>query len=726
MKTWWRWSGVVVVAVMFAACGGGGGSSGVGSTDVEGLDIAGQLSLVEAQDVASPSLSAKGLKGLIKALTTDTSTPYYTDPQDIFVWDPSMEALDLINEILCSFDQTGYAEKVNEGDYVALVNAGLCSTDKSTDSGNESSSETVELEEWTINSSRADDNSDQIVKAWIVEEGDEFEPPSVIHAKMTIEEGASDSNPYGCFHMDFAMMDESESFVVAQGYLETVDCSDGQLEYQFSMTGADFFPIEEAVHAVTSSDGSSGQAITSHSFSGEGFSESGQFEVGFNASLFHAIDNNGGERCLARDQFDSYVYRYGVYAEDGSRLELESPGFGIKFGEYHGWASYWGIWIDDAVTLASGDTVVRANHDETSGEEYTVLMAPGKLVRHTREDITLADVEGASLRHWDNGTVYQVEFDGSNLNKTGVEECGESGCTFTSIDAEALTAEPGEWVNFWMEGLGSLNFEWPQDNVISGDIVVQLDINEIMNPDAEEFASGDMTLYCYQDCLRAPISEAQINWEGGESPFFERVEDVGQPHVYSISSDDMTLTLDGEPVVVDATASVQGQNQWGVNSGAMVSSTDGLVEVWDVWGQDMFYTWETGPNQWNKLGVLVDSGGAVVVIDQPIGLNYTHTDGVRYRLQFEGAGELHGMPWIKEEGTDRWYPAFSIADGSEVSDDDGTLYYVKALDMEQRMQEVDVSNCSSIDVGGLDLPEATYTDPDIGARPDVDSDPIRF
>ena len=126
-----------------------GGTSATGDTSVPGLEVASQVTLVSANESGSPSL-AKSLRGL-KA--EPTSGDYVTDEAEIFVYDRSMEALDQFSEIMCSIADTHYADMVNQGNYIALVNAEGCS--KSANQSGEASDEAlvddVEYEKWIVN-----------------------------------------------------------------------------------------------------------------------------------------------------------------------------------------------------------------------------------------------------------------------------------------------------------------------------------------------------------------------------------------------------------------------------------------------------------------------------------------------------------------------------------------------------------------------------------------------
>lgn len=711
-----------VVALGCSDCGGA-----ISPTGVAGLQIPGQMSLVEA-DESGLGQALRALTLQAAALTLDETTAYYTDPVDFWVYDDSMQSLNIINEILCSFEQTQYAALVNQGDYIALVDFEGCnkSGDKSGEEGNQSSAANEDnLEVWIINSSRASDNSPHIVKFWIEQAESEHEPASIIKGKLTITEGVSEANPLGLFHLDFQMVDPTETDLYAEGYLESVERDDGQLEFQFSMDGEGLMGGGEAVHVVTSADGSSGYAYTAFEWSDGEFSESGEYHVAFDENLYHAEDLVGGEeRCLDRNNFDNHVFRYGVYNEDGSRLEIENPGFGVKYGEDYGWAGYYGIWLPEDISLENGLVLERANHDDIEAE-YTLFVAPGRLIKHVRSDITLGDIKGTLLNYWDDESRihYRAEWDGTRFALTATENCvEEAGCTWTDIETIVLDLVPGEWINFWRDGLGSLFFNIPEE-ALSDDTPIEFDAITLLTAEADEFLEGELTLYCYQQCLKANLTSEELGWQGDNTPFLPEVEDIAMPYAYVISAEDLTLTYEGELVApVEEFGSLGGPNDWGIETGPLALSTDGLENIWDLWGQETYYTWETGSNEWNQYRGLIDSDGNAVVFDPPIRLDYTHTDGVRYSLQYEGGGELHGIPWQQVEGTDRWYPLITIPDGSVLSSE-GTDYYVKGLEIEQQLQSLNIDECSELTLQTLEAPPATYVDPEVGSLPSVTDAP---
>lgn len=203
-----------------------------------------------------------------------------------------------------------------------------------------------------------------------------------------------------------------------------------------------------------------------------------------------------------------------------------------------------------------------------------------------------------------------------------------------------------------------------------------------------------------------------------------------------------------------------GNTQWGAMSGPLFEPTSANLALlacdwdntqtcgWKAWSAlNEYYTWETGPNQWNQFTALVGSDGTPLTFVAPMQVAYTHSqtntsapdykyNGTRFYLEYSGFGNLWGIPgkcitW--DTGADvscgpntRWIPEFTIPDGSTLTNasDGTTTYLVKALEKEQRMSNVAASNCSSLTLTSYTLPSISdWVDPDIGSEPTVTNAP---
>jgi hypothetical protein len=164
-----------------------------------------------------------------------------------------------------------------------------------------------------------------------------------------------------------------------------------------------------------------------------------------------------------------------------------------------------------------------------------------------------------------------------------------------------------------------------------------------------------------------------------------------------------------------------------------------------------YYVWETGPEAWNKLTVLVAGDSSSVKFDPPMVVKYTHSgtksnsgknyDNATFYLEYGGHGDLWGVPSFcvdakngektscANDGSTRWVPEFVIKKASPVTQvkDGSTQYLVKPLQIEQTMRKTSstsVCTGAGLSLGGVALPDSgPYTDPDIGERPTVEGPP---
>ncbi|HET8708574.1 MAG TPA: hypothetical protein VFM46_19865, partial [Pseudomonadales bacterium] len=161
-----------------------------------------------------------------------------------------------------------------------------------------------------------------------------------------------------------------------------------------------------------------------------------------------------------------------------------------------------------------------------------------------------------------------------------------------------------------------------------------------------------------------------------------------------------------------------------------------------------FYEWQTGFDNFNKQVVVTSNAdSSTVTFQKPLSINYVHSNandrsvssgaigsspynGMHFLLQYQGSGQLQGIPFEKLEGSDeggqgqgRYYPVFALNDAT-VLHDGGKTYVVKALDMEQSMTEAPGA-CSSLSLSSVPTaPSAISTDYNIqiGAMPTLSDD----
>ena len=211
-----------------------------------------------------------------------------------------------------------------------------------------------------------------------------------------------------------------------------------------------------------------------------------------------------------------------------------------------------------------------------------------------------------------------------------------------------------------------------------------------------------------------------------------------QTHEYSFDRSNLVLKS-GETALVDE--STHGQVSY--FSGPLFNATpENLAQLecdfdlppeitgpvycgWQAWSKlSEFYTWETGNQQWSRLALLMD-GSTVKAFEQPLRVTYDKSQtgaGPFYVLDYNSFGDLGGIPGkcVNMDTGDvvscqnsreiRYVSDFSIPKGHKVtakSIDSETpiTYYVKPLEMEQRMLPPLAGNCDVLTVSRETLPD---------------------
>jgi hypothetical protein len=776
----------MALAGALAGCGGGGAGGAVG-----GLSVPDNMSVVKAQDDGGSTKPA-GFKtnfgGLAKAFD-DPDTPYTTDEVHTWVWDPAIEPLELVNMILCLMDQTRADVMVNQGTYLALVDFNRCQQGKDQSGGgtsgqSASGGKSTVYWNFVVDSSRASGTAPQVVKVWIsgIEPGgpsggEEFR----VDVETVITEGVSDDKPFGAFSMNYAFPQPGGGYA-GGGTLKTVTAPDGHVAYTvIESEGTEqgsYAPGEQYTYTAgtveMTPDGTVGKAQTvtldEGNDGGFTYSEGGAFAVAFDATHMRRAEAADGDAlvaetydtdvCLSRTAYNTQVWRYDLYhaadgtfndkaVEGGDRVRIVS-GFPFTYdngGEtVYGHIGYWGMWVEDpTLDIADGATINRMNFADDSTTPYTVVKAPGKLIRRTARQIALTKLVGETLDFWgevDDGggprfAQWRLTFDGAaflvNAEVTGWDEMGP--VTTAVSPAVDVTPAAGEWLGLWSDSLGG------DLNLVGGDSFATFYEQEFVGPDDAVFAGGPLTLECADRCLKGSIGAADVTtWDGvyGPNAAFDLSSGVTE---YVIDPADMTLMLGADAVAVQDGVDLSGtEHDWGMSTGEMVTPavlatmTD-MGDLWDPTVVTVTYRWETGPNDWNRFVAVKDGDGDFATFDKPLQFAYEHAtandangdatyDGKTFRLEYGGNGDLWGIPWQPDPGSGRWYPLFAIKDGTLMGPTGGE-FVIKAREKEQSMAEVAGSNCAALSLEPPDaaLPTTTDADPDIGAMPEVTDAP---
>ncbi|QDU69562.1 hypothetical protein [Engelhardtia mirabilis] len=747
---------VAIPLLPLAACGGGGaGTSG----SISGLEGPSEISVLTADTGSSSSATAGGTVAPGAGVGDfPVGADYFTDEQNEYVYDPSMEALGTINLILGMARQTAYPVMVNQGAYLAQIDQSLIETGGG---GNGQGGSTPELQMWTARSTRATNDSPQYAYFWVP--GDDPGTPETIFAQMSIYEGASVSNPFGDFGVNFARAADYASIGSAElwGQLLTLDSVGTDIGFSFYESKGDLGVVpsvgDEATLTQAVVQMAEDQAAGSARVSRQDRYDFGGGDTGVITQDYtlayddtHVLRQKDAETpvCLSRTEFNQSVWGYTLYnasgPDAGERVEMNGGFNFVTDGGEYGWMSYWGMWLPPGVTVDNGDTVTKVNYGSSgSGTEYTVAQAPGRLIRYTQDTLTLAEITGDLFEWWDfSGTpaYYRVSYNGSGWFKTAVLN-DSTGDWDALSPTQALVLSSGEWLGMWSNTLGG------SVNYVEGESTISYSSEEIVSGGDSLFdGATSLTLYGFTEMLASEIS--QVNAEAG-SIYMANAPDAGTPYEFTFDQADLTLIHDvngdgSVETVVGLDTGVEvtsGPFSWGMRSGPMVTDLTGVSNIWDLWSASEYYVYETGHNPWNKFQALVTSGGDYAEFDAPIQFSYLHTtaadrnddptfDGKTVLLQYEGAGTLWGIPdeQVDLDGdgnSDHYKPLFAIADGTLMGPT-GVEYVAKAVDVELSLAEAP-GECGALSLttaSGLTLPDgSTFVTPGNGVKPVVAGPP---
>jgi len=823
-----RFTWLAVITLCVGGCGGGGGGGDAAPTGsnpptdpnpplnaaaVAGLNLPESFSVLSAAEAGAAGGVSKprapGAKGFASTLAigtgahkalNDADTDYSTDEAHVYVHDQSMEGLSVINEIVCYINQTGAAQMVNRGPYVALVNEDRCQQGRNGGAngatGESTAGDAAEFSRWIIDSERTDNDSPQLVRLWVPDaEGEGLGEQSIL-VEIRVEDGVSEAEPFGRFALNFRGVVDGTALGLGdvevetmRGTLATVDNAAGRPQFRFiSMGGTALqsappmdFGYENAANVrLDDAAGASGLALTRRDESwirqGPGGEEQGvrheSFAIAYNSARFLSSRDDDGdaladeEVCRARDEFDVRVWRYNLYhredaefrgrpVEAGQRVELNS-GFPFSYdsagdgvANAYGWLGYHGIWTESGGIPADGQTIHRFDYDTDATVDYSVRVAPGRLVRRVANHELLSAFVGDTFQFW--GPHPSLETPGQwliavdqNLDFQIISalEWGDNGPLFldaidhdgdpqTSAVSVAATLLPvhNEVLWMWSEALGG-NVVYTHDaSLAAQDRRIVFFAQEFVTAsDAALFPAGttDAALYCYDRCLKGGLSQADVAAAQGPWDLYHSYQGTALRYTLSMEDGKVFVTDDTNGGLVAATelalASI-GQ-PWGISTGEML--TDLVADEsrpWTVNDQPMSYRWETGPNAWNVMITATDAIGQTVVFDRPLQVPYIHSSANdangsdefqdrRFLLQYGGPGNLGGFPWVQDGDSDRWHAAVTLADGVVLADNSNS-FVVRALEKEQSMRDVDLADCDGLDA------DAAYGDPSL-ALPGVD------
>jgi hypothetical protein len=721
------------------------------------------------------------------------TSPYRTDEQHSHVEDATSQGIAQVNMITCFMSSMRPDALVNQGNYIALVDKKKCDPNSRSDSSSsDAGSSTPSYMSSVVNSTRASNSDPMRAQIWIDQSEKDF--AATIFVNTVATEAPTATNPYGVFRLDYCGKADGVSGCLMNGFLEG------------STSGINYFETEMNGGPGGGTATTALRLIASSTDSGSGalnMSQGGQqiaYSFAYNDSYFRRSDGSSDE-CFSRlaDDPDTgmSVWKYGLYdGTSGERVVLHS-GFQIDYTNgdgrtFHGQIGYYGLWMpSDAGQIPNGATVQRIEYvpdHEPTKTPYTLTRADGRMTKYTKKTRTLASADKIKF----NVFVFDVTgfFAGAEGNKqyemywddaakafkaTGTMECGDRGCQTKDLPSEQ-TVQSSFFANMggvrgWSQSLGGEVFipVAGTGTLDSTSVNVIYRVQDLVYP-----SQMPATLYCLRECPTAATMASYFAPGSSDmSPFapstFNNWQPTGADGVVAYTSDASNAVLrDGANAAVSFTNAdaLQSRPQYmnGVRTGRLFTSLadaqcandpthycDNKVDELEV-----YYQWETGPNQWNQFAAVKDSSGTIVTFDAPLQVTYavpgdsTHYGayaGKSLVLQYGGFGDLWGIPGhcvsrLTNENVScdtnesRYVPAFVIPFDDVLGhvNNGSTTYLAKWLDREIRFARKDPAVCGANGVSlpsSLALPDASGlknpSDPNsaiyIGEKPVVTTQP---
>jgi len=724
---------------------------------------------LKKKSLACSALLALGVAPLSVLAAPSSTSPYAIDPQNSYVQDATSEGISNLNMVLCIMDSMKPADMVNKGDYIALVDISKCDSKKSSGSSSTSdssgASSAPNYMTATVNVTRASNSDPMKGNFWmsITEEGQAMD----IYVHATATQSPTENPPYGQFRLDYIGKTAGASpITMFNGY---IDANGADVSY--FENGQNSSNNALTLNATSTTSGSGTMKVPDWSTSPPG-SQTFNFayddsETNFPAGVFRRVKGTS-DVCFDRSKANAKksVWRYGVYdANDGSRVDQANPGFPVQADDgsntYFGYASYWGVdfqgldlnsYVDGQLSNVS-ITDQRPNNTET----YTLYKNSGKLTKWTQNQSTLAAMDGIPFSFWGDlsGQTSDTNVTSGNWTMqwdntkgkfmvTGSETCGSSGCSQTSLTTPAMvtgTIFNNAPISAWSQAFGgNINIP-PTSAAHAGTDSVYFYTQSDVIPGS---AGAPTALSCLNNC---PTAASMTAFNGGtaSSPYNTTTETQwGQGSVqvsYVFGSTGLTESSTALGGVVTDTTKYSAMYQNGVQSGRLFTAvltnsncppgTPGTTVCEDP-NPATYYTWQTGPNQWNQsLWLVKGSDSSVVSFDAPQNVSYAVPTGAEYgsyagktiQLQFNGFGNLNGIPGHCVNPNDnsavdcgpntRYVPAFALPDGATMTlagaNNSSIPVLVKALDSEVRLNKV--AGCTGVSlaspVANLTLPVST-------------------
>jgi len=723
------------------------------SLETGALQLASDVTILPGKDAAT-SLTLAGTKQVSFKLLDDSNKTLR-----LRVTNEAFQDVEQAGSIMCMLGQTKFWEQANNGVYQAQIDEKLCNKDGGGGGGDQSqgggSDQSPSLQVVYVNSVR--EEGKPLIATMRVQGGEKDD--AWYHVKVIVVEPPSDTAPAGIFDMHYTA--HSGSQVGEGGFIRTKRLPGGtQFILENGSSGQSGgggtrkstgiaqleFLDENTVIGYVHSD--SAESRTNESYTSVGKARFDENFLNVDYTQTYSRNGQGGSNptigCYDLHAYKTAMFRYNMFDAAGNLVKVNS-GFPIEFTEsgksQHGWAGYYGLWTGNT-SLASGATVNRVSWSGGSktSTPYTVFSAPGKLSKLTKATITLGELKGVDLNFWDSGTSYIIKWDGTKFSKTATVSHGNNGPEETATTGDVTIPQWG--MGFWVPTLNA-NIRISKSQTLSDSLVLSYHSEATVSGSS---SAPSCNLVCFQNCpIMAPTAanfersqgggmgpmtsdlykSTTVDWGNGNSVTSNQKNNITSPlATYTWDSTTQNLKEGSTAFALPSglpTDQSQAQQLNNIWSGALVCSddyaaiADKSIDPYRMeQSVDTFYRFSSGAQAWNRYTSLKDANGAIMNFEKPIQISYVHTTandwdgntdssfiGKTFRLEYNGPGQLNGIPWKMSKEVGHYMPQFSIKSG--VTAGAYTLYPTEG---EQRLAQAAAASCAAIPLDDVpDMPE---------------------
>lgn len=671
-----------------------------------------------------------------RLLVAPTQGSYIKDQVQINVNNASQQALDTVNGILCIISKTNYSDFSNKGAYLAQVDQNSCGM------GGSDASQPA-LMQIVVDSTRENTSSPQLAKVWVRDSG-QGGKQMLIEGKLSISASPTTLNPYGVFsfnYIGYEVGSDGQPILANQlmkGYISTSIANNGQAVLNYYELEKNSQTPRQFTFVNLGSE--SGYGKLSSDYNGTPITGNMAFNANYLANDFDGVGSNPAI-CYDRAQFTNNVYQYGLYRENGERLNHDS-GFPIIYNGQQGWLGYYGLSLPGNLTPSNGDPITK--RDNLTGSEVagSLIVGNGRMQVQTAANKTLAQLAGAEMNLFpaNGGPTAVVYWDSTTQQfmQTGTQNCDQNGCQTTQMTPTPVNlanyTNLGNMLNLSINGLGQGSFtQLPVSPAPTNTTPLIVWTSKIEKPNA----SANLALYCYNQC---PVSDGNDNFNYA-NPAWDGSGGANQYLIYSFHPD---ITTSGGYMLYDYNnQAIQSSLTTPMVYVGMMTSVPVNPQTIFSGGVGTTYQWNSGQDQWNKFITFKSNTGIISDFQEPLSLAYTNSAGQQKFVEYQSFGSLQGIPGIcfsmvtgletQCGQNSSWQPAYFIPTGSVLSEvaDSSKIYYVKQLAIGQTpnvisdptqgaLCQTELSNLLT-NSASMTLPDANqWVAPSIGNEPVTD------